>query len=446
MKIFWMLLMAISLAASSIPTNAEEPASDASFDAPALPSPAKIKAGTLVRDQRDKVVLESSQDFSEPNSSDPYRNSVSSETERAAQVNRDGEEQVDRLLETTRSNDMDYNARTGQRAEAQSADLRVCPATDPVPGCKYYQLADAVKAAKPGDTIVLSPGIYDQGAKVDVANLTIMGEPGAHIKGGAVGGKAALVVTAPDVVIDGLECSHIEVRDRNGACIRVEGDDLTVRNVYFHDSQNGILSGPGGGTLLIEDSIFKRNGYGGRAHGVYIGKHVETFVFRNSQILETKGAGHGFKSRAKETIIENSIIASLDGHDSRAIDIAKGGQVIIRGNIFEKGPNSENWQMIGLALEGKPHEVNSTLIEDNIFIFDLDPSQWMNVLKDLAGIKPVKGMVVFTKSPADVVLRNNVIVGAKKIGDGVIEKDNQIFPSRWAADMPAYPWLPEVDN
>ena len=166
-------------------------------------------------------------------------------------------------------------------------------------------------------------------------------------------------------------------------------------------------------------------------------------IFRNNKVLHTKGAGHSFKSRAKKTIIEDNVIASLEGHNSREIDLSNGGEVLIRRNVIEKGPKSENWQMIGLALEGKPHETNSTVIEDNIFIFDLDSSQWLDALKDFAGISPIKGMVVLSRSPAEVLLRNNLIVGAKEIGDGVTEEGNRIYPSRWAAELPAYPWLPD---
>jgi hypothetical protein len=203
----------------------------------------------------------------------------------------------------------------------------------------------------------------------------LRGEPGAHLRGHAVEGKAALVVRAKGVLIEGIECSGIAVRDNNGACIRIEGDDLTVRNVHFHDNQQGILGGPGGGALLVEHSLFERNGFGGQAHGAYIGKTVESFVFRNNRILATTGAGHGLKSRARRTIIENNVIAGLDGHDSRAIDLPDGGEVVIRNNVLQKGPNSKNAQMIGLALEGASHAVNETLIEGNLLLFDTVPDR-----------------------------------------------------------------------
>jgi Right handed beta helix region len=247
------------------------------------------------------------------------------------------------------------NADRSDRAAREPRTLRVCPRDSARPACEYAGLQDALAAAMPGDRVVLAPGVYEEGAVIATPNLVLRGEPGAHLRGHAVEGKAALVVRANDVLIERIECSGIAVRDNNGACIRIEGDDLTVRNVHFHDNQQGILSGPGGGMLLIEGSLFERNGFGGQAHGVYIGPAVETFIFRNNRILATTGSGHGLKSRAQQTTIENSVIAGLDGHDSRAIDLPNGGKVVIRGNVLEKGPASENGQLIGLALEGRLH-------------------------------------------------------------------------------------------
>jgi hypothetical protein len=322
--------------------------------------------------------------------------------------------------------------------------LRACPTGVAQPDCPHGSLQDALDAALPGDQVVLAPGAYAEGAIIDTPGLVLRGESGAHLRGHAVEGKAALVVKASGVLIEGIECSGIAVRDNNGACIRIEGDDLTVRNVHFHDNQQGILSGPGGGVLLVENSLFERNGFGGRAHGLYIGKAVETFVFRNNRILATTGAGHGLKSRARRTIVENNVIAGLDGQDSRAIDLPNGGEVVIRGNVLEKGPNSENAQMIGLALEGSLHEVNETLIEGNLLLFDTLPAGMVQSLGQALGLMPPKGTAISSQSPGPVVFRHNTIVGGREIGEGVIEGDNRIYESRREAGLPPYPALPEA--
>jgi hypothetical protein len=323
--------------------------------------------------------------------------------------------------------------------------LRVCPAADVQPDCRWQSLQEAVVAALPGDEVVLAAGIYEQGAIIKTPDLVLRGEPGAHLRGHAVEGKAALVVKADNVVIDGIECSGIAVRDRNGACVRNEGRDLTLRNVHFHDNEQGVLGGsPSSGVLRVEGSLFERNGLGGLAHGLYINREIETFVLRDSRILATKGAGHGLKSRAQRTIVENSIIAGLEGIDSRAIDLPNGGEVVIRGSVLQKGPNSENSQMIGLALEGRPNERNETVIEDNLIIFDTVPEGWIQDLARTVGLLPAKGVVVAGESPGEVVLRDNVIVGASTLGDGVIEEGNRLFTDRRAAGLPPYPALPEA--
>src|ERR671910_2076580 len=76
--------------------------------------------------------------------------------------------------------------------------LRVCPIGDPHPGCRYHGLQNALAAALPGDRVVLAPGIYEEGAIVTTSGLVLQGEAGAHLRGHAVEGKAALVVKADD--------------------------------------------------------------------------------------------------------------------------------------------------------------------------------------------------------------------------------------------------------
>jgi hypothetical protein len=320
--------------------------------------------------------------------------------------------------------------------------LRICAPGTARPDCAYSSLQEALTAALPGDQAVLAPGVYEEGAVIATPRLVLRGEPGAHLRGHAIEGKAALVVKAAGVVIEGIECSGIAVRDNNGACIRIEGDDLTVRNVHLHDNQQGILSGPGGGVLLVEGSLLERNGFGGRAHGVYIGPEVETFIFRNNRVLATTGAGHGVKSRAQATLIENNVIAGLDGHDSRAIDLPNGGDVVIRGNVLEKGPNSANAQMIGLALEGSLHEINQTLIERNLMIFDTVPVGLVQSLAQALGLMPPKGTVLVSESPGRVILRNNTIVAARDLGGAAAEQDNRRYESRADAGLTPYPALP----
>jgi len=332
----------------------------------------------------------------------------------------------------------------GQDQGRSARDLRVCPPREPSKTCQYHRLQVALNVARPGDTVVLAPGVYAQGGVIKTNRITLKGESGAHLRGHAVKNKAALVVKGTDIVIDGIECSRIYVKARNGSCIRAEGHNLTVRNVYFHDNEQGVLTGPASGTFLVENSRFERNGKDGRAHGLYVGKSVDTFIFRGNKVLSTVNEGHGVKSRAHRTIIEDNIIASLDGLDSRAIDISNGGDVIIRRNILEKGPQSRNWQMIGLALEGEIHPTNSASIEANLFVFDFE-SPWIDRMVDKITRSPrLKGRVILSRSSGAVVLTDNIIVGAKEIGIAGAEDRNLRYGSRSEAGLQDYPALPDT--
>lgn len=323
--------------------------------------------------------------------------------------------------------------------QANRLQLRVCP-NPKGPDCHFTDLAAAAAAASPGTEIVLAPGVYEQGAVLAADGLILRGEPGAHLKSHPVQDKAALVVSGDNVVIDGIECSGIEVPDKNGACIRIEGENLTVRNVNFHDNQQGILGGRlAKGTLLVENSRFERNGHGGQAHGLYIGRNVDNFVFRRNLVLSTRSEGHGVKSRARRSMIEDNIIASLDGNDSRAIDLPNGGEALIRGNILEKGPDSVNNQMIGIALEGNLHPKTAISIEDNLIIFDSQMTLLSKLLGSTESLAPKRGLVVRMGAPVEVILNHNVVIGAKSLGVDDAEATNITFATRKAAHLPPYP-------
>ena len=251
--------------------------------------------------------------------------------------------------------------------------------------------------------------------------------------GAATEGKGALVIHSRDVVIENIECSHIAVANRNGSCIKLEGIGLTVRDVYFHDSEQGILGGFGG-TVLVENSCFERNGKDGRAHGsIYAGSRLERLIFRNNVVLDPKSEGHGLKSRARHTIIEDNIIAGRFGVDSRAIDVPIGGDIVIRNNVLEKGPLSSNPGMIGIALETgeRLHTVINVTIEGNTIIFD--------------GPVDRPGVIVQHGAGGRIVMRDNRIIGA--VTNPIIhEGENQSFRDRREAGLDAFPALPELTD
>jgi hypothetical protein len=289
---------------------------------------------------------------------------------------------------------------------------------------RFVNLREALLAAKKGDVLELPPIEIRQGAVVAVDGITIRGRPGTHLRQGTVEGKAALVIRGNDVTIEAIRCSEMHVPDRNGACIRAEGRNLTLRNVHFHDCDTGLLSGDQPGTIEIHDSRFENMAGRAFAHGIYVGGGALK-VYRSS-FVGTQNAGHQFKSRAALNLIEDSTIASLGAHDSRQLDIPHGGILVIRRSVIQKGARSENAELIGYGLEGPRYRENAFTIEDSIIVYD----------ERRATSLP---FVIAPGLPAPSS-RRNVIVGIdRRSWPG---SDDRHFATRAAAGLPPFPELP----
>jgi len=292
--------------------------------------------------------------------------------------------------------------------------LFVCPS-----GCAYSSIREAFSNTANGDTVAIGPGTYHEAAVIRANGVTLKASPGAHIHGAAAERKAALVVKGNDTVIEGLECSGIAVGDHNGACIRLEGINLTLRSVHFHDSEQGILTGQNKGTVIVEDSLFENLGARGRAHGLYIGRDT-TLIMRRSRVLSSQDQGHEIKVRGPRTLIEDSVIASLDGNDSRLIDASNGGEVVIRNSVLESGPASVNHEFIGMGMEGVTYPDSSLLIEGCTILVDRKRSK-------------------LTAGPISPTYSDTRVVGGREI----TEPGVTWFPTREAANLPPYPALPD---
>ena len=72
--------------------------------------------------------------------------------------------------------------------------------------------------------------------------------------------------------------------------LTLQAGDITIRDVYCHDSEDGVLGGPKQGSVTIEDSLFERNGSGGRAHGIYINSG-DNFILRTQPDYLDQGRG-----------------------------------------------------------------------------------------------------------------------------------------------------------
>src|SRR5579872_6597240 len=177
------------------------------------------------------------------------------------------------------------------------------------PGKQFAAPCAAITAAQAGDTIQIDSSVTYTGdvCAWSTDNLTIIGVGGgrAHIDAGGLNsqGKAIWVISGKNTTIENIELSGATVPDQNGAGIRQQADNLTLRNCFFHDNQDGILTDDSPtSTILIEFSEFANNGFGdGQTHNVYI-THIGTLIFRYNY-SHNANVGHLLKSRAANNFI-----------------------------------------------------------------------------------------------------------------------------------------------
>lgn len=242
------------------------------------------------------------------------------------------------------------------------------------PGKSLPVPSAAAAVAQSGDTIQIAAGDY----RGDVAtwrtsNLTICGVGGRarlFADGRNAGGKGIWVISPSGgtTTIVNVEFHDATVPDQNGAGIRFESGNLVLRNAGFYDNENGILGGSGSSTITIEGSEFARNGFGdGYTHNIYIGQAARLTV-RNSYFHEAK-VGHNLKSRAAESVIENSYF--MDGPDGTAsylLDFPNGGIVTLRGNLLHKGPKASNTSSVAYGAEGLVWGTNTLTMTHNTLV------------------------------------------------------------------------------
>jgi hypothetical protein len=303
-----------------------------------------------------------------------------------------------------------------------------------VDGVMFTSLSAAKQAIRNGSRIYLFSGVYEEGIYLDKDDLAIMGEEGVVFDNATVDEKAALVLTGNNVLVENIECRNIQVSDNNGACIRFEGANLTVRNLYAHDSQSGVMTNNNAGIVKIEHSIFERLGGkaqgAGYAHALYI--KADELIFYKSKIISTKGEGSGIKSRSKKVVIDSSLLASMDAMDSRLVDMANYGELIIKNSVLQQGGHTSNSQLLAYGLETNitsEFDVNRVELVNNIILFDNKKS---NVL-------------ISSRLLDEMVNRGNVFIGYFNLYLQFI-KNNMWYTSRKRAHILPYPYFPQIDE
>lgn len=284
--------------------------------------------------------------------------------------------------ESSEANNLRARPRNASDPFSPAGVLRVCPT------CPDRLLSTAAARVAEGQIILIDPAPVPMldCALITKSNITLRGVLDAQGRRPVIGDKSCRAkgvivlenAALANLTVEGLELRGATVPDGNGAAIRFQGFGLTVRNVYIHDNENGILTSQGGpagaGTLKIEHSLFIRNGSPlrpGKQHNVYISGGVGSALqFAGNLSLAAVGEGHELKSRAATNTLMCNVLANLDSADSYTIDISQAGRTTIQDNVLQQGPLTSNKAMFNYGRDAELHADRTFMFARNVIVDD----------------------------------------------------------------------------
>lgn len=242
----------------------------------------------------------------------------------------------------------------------------------------YTKPSSVSSLVQSGDTVEIDAGTYMADvAYWNVDNLTLRGVGGmAHLNANntALSRKAIWIIAGKNTTVENIEfsnCHDVSGNDANWAGIRMEGTNLTVKNCYFHDNDDGILeSNVAGSNIDISYTEFNHNGFGdGYSHNLYIGHCAKlTFSYNYSHMAQI---GHELKSRAAVNYVLYNRIGNENGTASYEVSFPNGGLAVVMGNMIEQGPNTDNNVIVDYGSEGASNPgplefyvINNTIVND----------------------------------------------------------------------------------
>ena len=252
------------------------------------------------------------------------------------------------------------------------------------PGKTYATPCTAFASAAAGDLVEIDGSATFSGdvCGIYTNNLTIRGingRPKINANGSNAMGKGTWVIIGNDVVVENVEMFGAAVPDQNGAALRLEGNNFTLRGSFLHDNENGILGGiTATSNVLIENTEFGHNGHGeGQTHNLYIG-NIASLTFRYNYSHDAN-VGHNLKSRARLNTITYNRFSSTppgqpgstaSGQPSYEIDLPNAGTAYVIGNVIEQPSINQNPSMLAFGEEGATNGSQDLYVVNNTFLND----------------------------------------------------------------------------
>ena len=278
----------------------------------------------------------------------------------------------------------------------------------------FAEVMDAVGRANPGDIIEVQPGVYKptQGRN----SIRRAGEPGKPIiMHGVVrdGQRPAFDAegqdidrgifyiweTAHDWVFENLEFRNAhggKTHSRNAAAAYIKASNITFRNCYSHDNENGWFSTSTAENTLLEFCETAFNGANdGHTHNHYVSSR--SITLRGCYVHDSRG-GQNYKDRSQHTVLEYNWFQNAGNYD---IDWASNGQnnALMIGNVVVRLNDFGNRKIINLGDGTGVRGGIITLINNTIIALD----DRYRVFERVAS------------STARLVLYNNIVYGSRTV-------------------------------
>ncbi len=266
-------------------------------------------------------------------------------------------------------------------------------------------LAAAARQAKDGMLVEVDAGEYVADVATWPQHELTLRAVGGRVKLVAAGahaqGKGLFVTTGRRQRIEGFDFIGATVPDRNGAGIRLEAGSLTLVDCTFSDNENGVLTANDEGIELdIVDcdfgAILPREG---KTHQLYVGAIKRLAV--SGSYFHHGLHGHLLKSRAAlNHILYNRLTDEIGGRASYELEFPNGGVAVVMGNLIGQSSTTENPHVISFGVEGARGPKQALYLVNNTLVDQLPSGGiWLRV----------------TPPQTDVVLANNLLVGAPKL-------------------------------
>jgi len=234
-------------------------------------------------------------------------------------------------------------------------------------------LAEAARQARSGDTVEVDAGNYNRDVAVwtqDGLTLRAVGGRARLIaSGGAAEAKAIWVVRGGRISAEGFDFEGTRVPSRNGAGIRFEAGQLTLRDCRFTGNEMGLLSANDPqAELLLERCEFGDNlRPDGHNHQLYVGA-IGRLTLRGCY-LHSGFVGHLVKSRAAVNhLFYNRITDESGGTASYEVEFPNGGVAVLVGNLVQQSSTSENTMMVSYGAEGYVGSTHALALAHNTLV------------------------------------------------------------------------------